>query len=67
MKVGDKVKCIEESTNGFPGELGKIYTVELFQKGVIYLKGFPLVEGFGCRVKRFELVKKKEKNLPEWF
>lgn len=61
FKVGDKVRCIQKSFNGYPGIVGKVYEVKdaIDQHtgyGHIVLITDEPCANLGCQNNRFELV-----------
>lgn len=60
FKVGDKVRCIKVSMNGYPGIPGKVYEVRdvdnSMHGGHIYLITDEPCGNLGCQSERFELV-----------
>lgn len=63
FKVGDKVRCIEESNHGFYGEVGKIYTV--IEKYNMTIKCYGYEDTVdSCR---FELVEEDLVNKPSHY
>lgn len=64
FKVGDRVKCVRESYNNFPGNLGDIFTIkEVRPNGSLIFIGQD--ELYSCDPIRFELVDFPQSELEE--
>lgn len=68
IKIGDRVQCIEASTNGYPGIVGKVYTVKDVVKGTewhLYLETDEPCSTLACSAKRFKLY--TGSDVSQWF